>query len=256
MKTNRYFIHLAYDGSAYHGWQQQPNAITVQEVVEKALSLILSQKIKITGAGRTDTGVHARNYYAHFDCVRLFSTNELLQLVYRLNSILPRDISIYNVFLVDNDAHARFSAVSRTYHYYICRGKNPFAQLYAWQYSGALEMESMKASAAILIANRDFACFSKSGTDNATSLCSVTESYFQETDDMLIYHVKANRFLRNMVRAMVGTLLDIGKGKLDSDGLLELLNMGSRSDAGESVPAKGLFLEQVDYPSGWLPNDY
>lgn len=253
METNRYFLHLAYDGTAYHGWQQQPNAIAVQQVIEQSLSLILSQKILITGAGRTDTGVHARNYYAHFDIERNLSPDDLILLVYRLNSILPRDISIFKGFRVDNDAHARFSAISRTYHYYISRNKNPFLQLYAWKYTGKLDVNQMNEAAARFLLHQDFTCFSKSGTDNATNLCLVAESYFQETDNMLIYHVKANRFLRNMVRAMVGTLLDIGKGKMDSAGLLELLNTGSRSDAGESVPAKGLFLEKVDYPSGLFP---
>lgn len=255
MDTNRYFLHLAYDGSAYHGWQHQPNAITVQQVVEQSISLILSQKVSITGAGRTDTGVHARNYYAHFDLARDFSSDDLIQLVYRLNSILPKDISIFKGYRVNNAAHARFSAVSRTYHYYISRIKNPFVQLYAWQYTGKLDIEHMNDAAAQLMLHKDFTCFSKSGTDNATNICSITESYFQETENMLIYHVSANRFLRNMVRAAVGTLLDIGKGKLDSKELLEILNNGSRSDAGESVPAKGLFLEQVDYPSGLFCED-
>ena len=250
MEFNRYFLHLAYDGTAYHGWQLQPNAITVQQVIEQSLSLILSRPVPITGAGRTDTGVHARNYYVHFDTDKYFSPNELSQLVYRLNRILPKDISIFSGFKVEPDVHARFSACSRTYRYYISREKDPFSQMYAWQYTGRLNVDAMNASADKLMFHNDFTCFSKSGTDNATNLCIIEESYLEQKDHMLVYHVKANRFLRNMVRAIMGTLMDVGKGKIEFARFEEILYHGTRSDAGESVPAKGLFLEKIEYPEG------
>ena len=252
MEFNRYFLHLAYDGTAYHGWQQQPNALTVQKVIEDALTLILSRPVPITGAGRTDTGVHARNFYAHFDTDIGFSPQELTQLVYRLNRILPKDISLFSAFQVDTDIHARFSAISRTYRYYISRKKDPFSQLYAWQYTGNLNVDAMNASAALLLKHNDFTCFSKSGTDNTTNLCTIHESLLEQDGHMLVYQVKANRFLRNMVRAIMGTLMDIGKGKMDAARLEEILNHGTRSDAGESAPARGLFLEKVDYPDGMV----
>lgn len=252
MEFNRYFLHLAYDGTAYHGWQHQPNAITVQQVIEQSLSLVLSQSVAITGAGRTDTGVHARQYYAHFDSDKHFSPNELTQLIYRLNRILPKDISIYSGFQVDPDVHARFSACSRTYRYYISRRKDPFSQRYAWQYTGKLNLDVMNAAAARILSHNDFTCFSKSGADNTTNLCSIQESYLEEKGQMLVYHVKANRFLRNMVRAIMGTLMDVGKGKIEAGRFEEILHHGTRSDAGESVPAKGLFLEKIDYPEGMV----
>lgn len=252
MEFKRYFLHLAYDGTAYHGWQKQPNALTVQEVIEDSLSLILSRPIPITGAGRTDTGVHARDYYAHFEIDNDFTPQELKQLVYRLNRIMPKDISLFSAFQVEPDVHARFSAISRTYRYYISRKKDPFSQLYAWQYSGELNVEAMNSMAAKLLQYNDFTCFSKSGTDNKTNLCSIQESWLEEQGTMLVYHVKADRFLRNMVRAIMGTLMDIGKGKIDAGRFEEILLHGTRSDAGESVPAKGLFLEKVGYPEGML----
>ena len=250
MTYNRFFLHLAYDGTAYHGWQQQPNALTVQQVIQESLSLVLSRSVQITGAGRTDSGVHARNYYAHFDTDIVFSPQELTLLVYRLNRILPKDISIFSAFQVDPDVHARFSASSRTYRYYISRNKDPFSQLYAWQYNGVLNVDAMNASADKLLLHNDFTCFSKSGSDNTTNLCTIEESYLEQQGHMLVYHVKANRFLRNMVRAIMGTLMDVGKGKIDDGRFDEILKHGTRSDAGESVPAKGLFLEKIDYPGG------
>lgn len=250
MTINRYFLHLAYDGTAYHGWQLQPNALTVQQVIEGSLSLLLSRPVSITGAGRTDTGVHARNYYAHFDTDIEFSPQELNQLVYRLNRILPNDISLFSAFKVDTDVHARFSATSRTYRYFLSRNKDPFSQLYAWQYTGNLNVDAMNEAAVLLLKHNDFTCFSKSGTDNKTNLCVIQEIWLQENGSMLVFHVKADRFLRNMVRAIMGTLMDIGKGKIDAARFEEILHTGTRSDAGESVPAKGLFLEKVDYPEG------
>lgn len=248
MEMYRYFLHLAYDGTAYHGWQVQPNATTIQQIIEDSLSLLLREKIQVTGAGRTDTGVHARNYYAHFDTSLFYEEEGLEQLVYRINRISPKDIVVFSAFRVIDDAHARFSALSRTYKYYISRGKNPFYNLYSLQFTGNLDINLMNQAAAKLMTYRDFSCFSKSGTDTSTNICSISESCFIEQDNLLIYHVKANRFLRNMVRAIMGTLLEIGKGKLDLIEMDQILKSGNRSEAGESVPAKGLFLEDVSYP--------
>lgn len=250
MILHRYFLHLSYDGSAYHGWQIQPNATTIQFLIESSLSLILSDHIQVTGAGRTDTGVHARNYYAHFDLAAQLSDQDLKHLVYRLNAILPQDIAVFSAFEVVTGTHARFSAVSRTYRYYISRRKNPFQNLYSWQNHRELDLVKMKAAASKLKSFNDFSCFSKSGTDTSNNLCTIMESCFIEQDELLIYHIQANRFLRNMVRAIVGTLIDIGKGKFDPAELDELIAGGNRSDAGESVPARGLFLEEVAYPPG------
>ena len=249
MESYRYFLHLAYDGTAYHGWQIQPNAITIQQVIEESLSLLLNEKIQVTGAGRTDTGVHARCYYAHFDSVHYFDEESLKHLVYRCNRILPKDIVVYSAFRVAESAHARFSAFSRTYRYYIARSKNPFYNLYSLQFTGNLDINIMNKAADKLMTYNDFSCFSKSGTDTSTNICSISESYFIEQDQLLIYHVKANRFLRNMVRAIVGTLLETGKGKLNLNEMDQILKSGNRSEAGESVPAKGLFLEDVSYPA-------
>ena len=248
MKAFRYFIHLAYRGSNYHGWQYQPNAITVQQTLVHSLSLIMAEETEITGAGRTDTGVHARNFYAHFNADRHFSPVELRQIAYRLNRMLPGDIVIYAIAEVKSDVHARFSAISRTYRYYIVTRKNPFLEGLVWRYEAKLNVGLMLEASELIKQYDDFTCFSKSGTQNTTNLCNVFESHFIQQDELMIYHVKANRFLRNMVRAIVGTLIDVGKGKLDLTGLHSLLQHGCRSDAGESVPACGLFLEEIDYP--------
>lgn len=254
MENHRYFLHLAYNGSTFHGWQAQKNAHSVQEEIENSLFLILgNQKIKLTGAGRTDTGVHARNYYAHFDTELLLDEVDLKQLVYRLNHILPDSIAIYDAYRVKEVVHARFSAVSRTYQYFICRDYDPFAVGYSYRLSIPLNIDLMNEAASLIMQYSDFTCFAKSGAQTKTNICLVAVSEWIVRDNYLIYRTKANRFLRNMVRAMVGTLLDVGKGKLTIDEFRLVLERGTRSDAGQSVPACGLFLEDIEYPSTIVP---
>lgn len=249
MNSFRYFLKLAYNGAYFHGWQVQNNAHTVQQELEMCMSLILRKpEIAITGAGRTDTGVHARIYYAHFNYDVLMDEGELEQLMYKLNRVLPDSIAIYSIFKVEDDLHARFSALSRTYQYYICTNHDPFAVGVSYRYTLPLNLELMQQAASLIKNYTDFTCFTKSGTQTSTNNCIVYESEWLLKDNMLIYRTKANRFLRNMVRAMVGTLLDIGKGKLTLEEFIAILEQGTRSDAGQSVPACGLFLEAIDYP--------
>lgn len=248
MQEWRYCIEMAYHGGRYHGWQLQPNAITVQQQLEDALCLISRRKIRVTGAGRTDTGVHARRFFAHFNNEALLEDSELQQWVYRLNRILPADIVIFKIHQVSCDFHARFSAISRTYRYFLLKTKDPFNTEFAYRPGMPLDVESMRKAAGIFMEYTDFACFTKSNTQVNNYKCQILESFLIETDTMLIYQVKANRFLRNMVRAMVGTLIDAGKGRLNEAQLRTLLISGTRSGAGESVPARGLFLEDIAFP--------
>jgi len=244
----RYFIKLAYDGTNYHGWQSQENANTVQSELEKALSTILSNKIEITGAGRTDTGVHAREYFAHFDLNEPFDKSGLDNLLYRLNAILSEDISIFFIFPVRNETHARFSAVSRTYKYYISRKKNPFFNKYSWNVFGELDIKKMNDASKVLFEYIDFTSFSKLHTDVKTNNCKIMQAEWNEENNMIVFTLKADRFLRNMVRAIVGTIIDVGKGKVSIDEFKNIIESKNRSEAGYSVPAKGLFLDKVEYP--------
>ena len=248
MGNYRFFIHLAYNGSGFHGWQLQQNAHTVQQELQNALSVLTGNSVSLTGAGRTDTGVHARNFYAHFNLDYLLDKSELHQLEFKLNRFLPSSILVIEIFRVKPDIHARFSAISRIYRYYISQRKDPFSSDLSWIYTSRLDLEMMKAAAGILMEYKDFTCFSKSGTQTSTNDCTIFESYFEQKNHLLIYHVKANRFLRNMVRAIVGTMIEAGKGNLDTDSLRNLIENGTRSDAGMSVPANGLFLEEIEYP--------
>lgn len=250
----RYFIHLSYDGTRYHGWQIQPNGISVEETIEKALTTLLRQPIDIVGAGRTDTGVHASRMTAHFDFGADDHTDVTLdcnQLVYRLNRMLPPDISINKVEAVGNDMHARFSATRRTYHYYIHTRKDPFLQNYSWEVHYPLDFDKMNNAAQYLIGKKDFKCFCKAGTDVKTTICDVTEAGWEKIDDdrtpRYRFTVSADRFLRNMVRAIVGTLVNVGRGKTTIEEFEQIVNAGSRSDAGESVPGKALFLSDIQY---------
>lgn len=249
MNSFRYFLHFAYNGAGFHGWQIQPNAHTVQEELQNALSVLTGAKILLTGAGRTDTGVHARDFYAHFDFNLFLNDAELYQLVYKLNRFLPPAIWIKDAFMVNSDVHARFSAISRTYHYYLSRTKNPFDGNQTWIYTSPLNTELMERAAEVIMLYSDFTCFSKSGTQTSTNDCIIYESFFIQKNNLLIYHVKANRFLRNMVRAIVGTLIEVGKENVSIERLHEIIRKGTRSDAGMSVPAHGLFLEDIEYPS-------
>lgn len=241
----RYFLYLQYDGTAYHGWQRQPNAPTVQQTVEEALATILRRTVAITGAGRTDTGVHARLMAAHLDSDTPLDT---VQTVYRLNRLLPPDISALRMEAVAADKHARFSATSRTYHYYIHTRKTPFARHYSLETHYALDFEAMNEAAATLLATRDFAAFCKAGADVKTTLCHVSEArWIADSATEWHFRITADRFLRNMVRAVVGTLFDVGRHRLSPGDFRRVIATGSRMAAGDSMPAHALFLEDIRY---------
>ncbi|NRD19530.1 tRNA pseudouridine(38-40) synthase TruA [Winogradskyella eckloniae] len=241
----RFFIELSYNGKAYHGWQNQPNAISVQEVLEKALSTILKSEISIMGAGRTDAGVHASQMFAHFDCDTKFNSKDL---VYKLNSFLPKDIAVRSVFEVKPEIHARFYAVSRTYNYKISTAKNVFDYDYSYLVHLPLDIASMNEACKILLAYKDFQCFSKTNTDVKTYNCDIMEAFWTKDKDELMFTIKADRFLRNMVRAIVGTMINIGMGKLKPHDLHQIIASKKRSEAGFSVPAQGLYLVNIVYP--------
>ena len=241
----RYFIDLAYLGTAYHGWQIQPEAVSVQQVLQEALSKILQQNIEVVGAGRTDAGVHAKQMYAHFDA-DLNCDEKTLQ--FKLNSFLPKDISIHQLFKVQSQAHARFDACSRSYEYHIVNFKDPFKIDLAYYLLKQPDIEKMNHAAAMLKDYTNFKCFSKSRTDVKTYNCNITAAFWEQSKDELIFHITADRFLRNMVRAIVGTLLDIGLGKNSVEFLKEILKSEDRSMAGTSVPAHGLYLTRIEYP--------
>ena len=242
----RYFLELSYKGTHYHGWQYQPNAISVQEKINEGLSKLLRTKINIMGAGRTDAGVHASQMFAHFDVDVDFDIEIIL---FKLNSYLPDDIVIKQIKIVADKAHARFDAVSRSYEYRIFVGRNPFLLETTWQlFHQRLDIDKMNEAAAVLLNHTNFKSFSKTMTDIKTFDCDVTEAYWELKDNLLIFHISANRFLRNMVRAIVGTLIDVGLNKTSLDEFKNILESQSRSEAGFSVPARGLFLTKVAYP--------
>jgi len=240
----RYFIELSYNGKNYHGWQIQPDVISVQEKLNIALSIILQVKTEVVGAGRTDTGVHASQMFAHFDV-----DSELKgDYVFKLNSILPDDIVVYKLFLVDDEKHVRFDAVSRSYEYKIWLGRNPFLLDVTWQiHSQNLDINLMNEAASLLLEYEDFQTFSKVKTDVYTFNCNVTQAVWEKNKNELTFYISANRFLRNMVRSIVGTLLDVGLGKLSQDDFRKIIESKNRGKAGLSVPAKGLFLTQIKY---------
>ena len=241
----RFFITLSFDGTNYHGWQIQPNSDSVQQRLQEALSTLLRQPIEVVGAGRTDTGVHARMMVAHFDWEELIDGK---QLAYKLNKFLPQDIAVQEVRLVDEEKHARFSATSRTYHYFIHMRKDPFQQAYSWQVPFKLDFEKMNEAAKVLLEYKDFTSFSKVNTDTKTNLCNVKEAFWEEiAPDRWRFTITANRFLRNMVRAIVGTLVEVGRGRLSPEDVRRIIEAKDRCSAGESVPAKGLFLVDIKY---------
>ena len=242
----RYFIELSYNGTAYHGWQNQPNAISVQEVIEKALSTLLKETISIMGAGRTDTGVNAKQMFAHFDYGNTFDETDL---VYKLNSFLPDDVTIHAIFKVKPDIHARFHAISRTYLYRVSLKKNPFTTSEAYYVRQFLDIEKMKAAIKVLFEYKDFQCFSKSNTDVKTYNCTIMKAEWILLNDELQFTIKADRFLRNMVRAIVGTMINVGLGKINIDDLHTIIKSKNRSKAGFSVPAHALYLIGVEYPN-------
>ena len=241
----RYFITFSYDGTAYHGWQIQPHSLSVQEELQKAMSTLLRKPMEVIGAGRTDTGVHARKMVAHFD---YDEEVDCLQLVYKLNKLLPRDIAVQQVEPVAEDMHARFSAKSRTYHYFVHMGKNPFLRSYSWQVYGNIDFELMNQAASVLMEYKDFTSFSKVNTDTKTNDCTITEAHWDRVgEDQWWFPITANRFLRNMVRAIVGTLMEVGRGRMTIEQLRRVIDAKDRCCAGDSVPGNALFLVQVKY---------
>ena len=242
----RFFITLSYDGTRYHGWQVQPNGPSVQEKLQWALSTILRQDIFVTGAGRTDAGVHARMMVAHFDVETM--VYELQDLTYKLNRLLPQDIAIQMMEPVSDEMHARFSATSRTYHYYIHTVKDPFLRAYSCELHYPLDFQLMNEAAAILMTYEDFGAFCKAHADVKTTLCHITAAQWHQTSPSSWYfEITANRFLRNMVRAVVGTLIDVGRGRLSLSDFRKVIEGKRRTEAGESMPANALFLEEVKY---------
>lgn len=245
----RYFVKLAYNGSAYGGWQVQPNAVTVQHWIEKGLSAIAGVIDGVTGCGRTDAGVHATDFFAHFDHEEALSAEGLTQLAMRLNRFLPQDIIVFEIKPVFHGAHARFSALWREYEYLIIRRKDPFSFDHTYLVHGELNVELMNACADMLVGRHDFQCFSKVNTQVNNYLCNIEFAHWEEQDHFLRFTVRADRFLRNMVRATVGTLLDVGRGKISSDAFQQILDSHDRCKAGYSVPAKALTLTDVGYPA-------
>ena len=242
----RYFIYLAYDGTNYHGWQIQPNGESVQECLMKALSTFLRREVEVVGAGRTDAGVHASLMVAHFDNEEELEPSAVTE---KLNRLLPPDISVYKVCKVRSDAHARFDATDRMYKYYVTTAKYPFNRQYRCRIYGSLDFDRMNEAAHTLFDYSDFTSFSKLHTDVKTNLCKIMQArWTQEDDTTWVFTIQADRFLRNMVRAIVGTLIEVGRGKLSVDGFREIIEQKDRCKAGTSVPGHALFLVNIDYP--------
>lgn len=255
----RYFIELVFNGKNYHGWQIQKNAMSVQETLNKGLSVLLKESIETTGCGRTDTGVHAKQFFVHFeaDLTILKDSGKsenpdpsaaIINLKHHLNRVIPNDIAIKRVFPVANDAHARFDAVSRTYQYVVYQEKNPFLQESGYYIHDPLNVDLMNEAAQLLFKYVDFSSFSKSRTQVLTNNCNILKAEWVTLEDRLVFVITANRFLRNMVRAIVGTLLEIGRGKITKEDFAKIIEGKKRSDAGVSVPACGLYLTEVKYP--------
>jgi tRNA pseudouridine38-40 synthase len=254
-EKQRYFAELAFDGTQYHGWQIQQNALSVQEVLNRALQVLLRQPIETVGCGRTDTGVHAKQLYAHFDVEReeravinQESATISQQLKSSLNALLPKSIAVKNIIPVAAEAHARFDATLRAYEYHIHFGKDPFKQNYSWQLRDFPDVELMNQAANIIKEYSDFSCFSKSNTQVKTNFCAIKEAFWLEKEDGLVFHISADRFLRNMVRAIVGTLIAVGKKEIEPEAVRSIIESKNRSKAGVSVPACGLYLTRVHYP--------
>ena len=241
----RYKISLAYNGDKYHGWQVQPNALTVQEVLDKCLATLLHVPVETVGCGRTDAGVHAADFVAHFDC-EVAGADEA-RFVGKLNRFLPQDIVVFGISVVDDDFNARFSAKSRTYKYLIHTRKDPFLNDCSWFFPYKLDVPLMNEGCRILMQFTDFASFCKTGGDNGTTICHLTEAQFVEDGHKIVFTISADRFLRNMVRAVVGTLTDLGSGRITLDDLVKIIESKNRCSAGQSVPAKALSLVSVKY---------
>jgi tRNA pseudouridine38-40 synthase len=245
METKRYFLEIAYKGTNYHGWQIQNNAHTIQKEMENAISILLETPTGIMGSGRTDTGVHASQQFLHFDCK---DELEQLDFIKRVNGILPKDIAVYNLRKVKNDAHARFDAVWRSYIYRITLRKDPFEQDAAWLLYKSPDITKMNQAAKLLLSHEDFQCFSKVKTDVNTFNCKIKEAFWEQNGPQLLFHITANRFLRGMVRAIVGTLIDVGTDKINIDNFQQILESRDRSKAKAAAPAQGLYLSKIIYP--------
>lgn len=248
----RYFIQLSYNGTAYHGWQVQKNTIlTIQQVINEMLSRLLNEDVSVIGCGRTDTGVHASEYFAHFDSkTDLIKDNK--KWIFKFNHALPDDIAIQKILVVGEKANARFDAVSRTYQYVINRKKDPFKVNAACYLFGELNVDEMNKAAKVLFEYKDFSSFAKSNTQNATNNCKIYKAEWKEENDLLIFTISADRFLRNMVRAIVGTLLMVGKGKMSIEKFKTVIESKIRSNAGLSAHACGLYLVKVEYPKDYF----
>lgn len=261
-QQQRYFLEIAYDGTRYHGWQTQPNAIAVQQKLNEVLAIVLRQPVETTGAGRTDTGVHAKQLFVHLDLspqapkrgaeVDLQGSNSpfrerRLELA-SLNALLPHDIAVKRIIPVHAEAHARFDATLRSYEYHIHFSKDPFRQNYSWQIKGELDVELMNRAAQLMMEYTDFSCFSKSNTQVKTNNCKIMRAEWIGKDDGLVFHISADRFLRNMVRAIVGTCMMVGRKEMEPEGIRQIIESKNRSNAGTSVPACGLYLTEVKYP--------
>lgn len=242
----RYFIYLSYKGTAYHGWQIQPNGISVQQVLENALSTVLREEIQVTAAGRTDSGVHALLMVAHFDCSS--EIDQPAELTNKLNSFLPNDIAVYKIVEVKPEAHARFDAISRRYEYHLVTGKNVFKQGLAAREYALPDFAAMNQAAAILEEYSDFTSFSKLHTDVKTNNCAIKHAEWKQNGDEWIFTIEADRFLRNMVRAIVGTLLEVGRHKMSLNDFRKVIEARNRCAAGTSAPAEGLYLMDIQYP--------
>ncbi|KIA91757.1 pseudouridine synthase [Pedobacter kyungheensis] len=247
LSKKRYFIQIAYDGSLYHGWQVQPNAVTVQELLDKAMTTVLRQPIETLGCGRTDSGVHAKDFYAHFD-VEGIDENKVLNALGGINAILPYQIAAKRIIPVHEEAHARFDATARAYKYHVHFEKDPFKLNRSWLIKDHLDVQAMNEAAALLLNYTDFSCFSKSNTQTFTNNCKIVKAVFEEEEDGLVFTIEADRFLRNMVRAIMGTLVQIGKKEIDLTAFKAVIESKNRSMAGQSVPACGLYLVKIEYP--------
>ena len=242
----RYFLRLSYKGTNFSGWQIQENAITIQSVLNDGLAKLLSQETETTGCGRTDTGVHASQFYLHFDTSDEISDTK--KFLYSLNAILPNDIAVYDIIHVERDSHARFDAILRSYSYFISSIKNPFIDEFVWYNHHELNINEMNIACSILCKHSDFKAFSKSNTQVKTFNCSIKNAHWYRNDNYTVFKISADRFLRGMVRAIVGTMIEIGTGKLKAEDLTEIINSKDRSNAGTSVPPHALFLTEVRYP--------
>ncbi len=246
----RYFIEISYNGKNYHGWQVQPNVITVQEVLNDCLTKLLREQIHVVGCGRTDTGVHAKQMFAHFDFPK--KLNNVSHVLSRLNSFLPNDIVAISLLEVEMDSHARFDASARTYEYFVAQHKNPFQEDLVYLVHNPINLEAMNQAAKHLFDFNDFTSFSKSDTQTKTNNCKIMQAYWEEREGLLVFTIQADRFLRNMVRAIVGTLLKVGLGKMSEEEFVRVVESKDRSEAGASVPAHALFLIEVIYPKDIL----